>query len=134
MTHHTTIKVRGYHVDVNGHVNNARYLEYLEAARWEFLEDNGLADAVISGTSALVVTNINIDYRRPAVLGDVVDVETTLVALRSRSGTMDQIVRAGSDICARATVTFMVYDRHRQAAMRIQGALHDRLAQLLVPA
>ncbi|MEP8710355.1 hypothetical protein ABKV66_22685, partial [Enterobacter hormaechei] len=30
----TQIKVRGYHLDVYQHVNNARYLEFLEEARW----------------------------------------------------------------------------------------------------
>ena len=34
------IKVRGYHVDIYGHVNNARYVEFLEEARWAFAEDS----------------------------------------------------------------------------------------------
>ncbi len=33
----TQIKVRGYHLDVYQHVNNARYLEFLEEARWDGL-------------------------------------------------------------------------------------------------
>ena len=36
--HHTPIKVRGYHLDLYGHVNNARYLEFLEEARWAYFE------------------------------------------------------------------------------------------------
>jgi len=28
------IKVRNYHLDRFGHVNNARYLEFLEEGRW----------------------------------------------------------------------------------------------------
>ena len=35
----TIIKVHGYHLDVYQHVNNARYLEFLEEARWNALED-----------------------------------------------------------------------------------------------
>ncbi|WP_193386247.1 acyl-CoA thioesterase, partial [Yersinia pestis] len=35
---HTHIKVRGFHIDVFQHVNNARYLEFLEEARWEWLD------------------------------------------------------------------------------------------------
>ena len=31
----TQIKVRGYHLDVYQHVNNARYTEFLEEARWD---------------------------------------------------------------------------------------------------
>ncbi len=36
----TQIKVRGYHLDVYQHVNNARYLEFLEEARWDGLESS----------------------------------------------------------------------------------------------
>ena len=41
MNHHTYIKVRGYHLDGYQHVNNARYLEFLEEARWGYLEQHG---------------------------------------------------------------------------------------------
>jgi thioesterase-3 len=36
----TKIKVRGFHLDVYQHVNNARYLEFLEEARWDGLENS----------------------------------------------------------------------------------------------
>lgn len=32
MSHSIDIKVRGYHLDLFRHVNNARYLEFLEEA------------------------------------------------------------------------------------------------------
>ncbi|WOD06656.1 acyl-CoA thioesterase [Marinomonas sp. GJ51-6] len=35
------IKVRGYHLDVFQHVNNARYLEFLEEGRWAFFDEFG---------------------------------------------------------------------------------------------
>jgi thioesterase-3 len=34
----THAKVRGYHLDLYGHVNNARYLEFLEEGRWSYYE------------------------------------------------------------------------------------------------
>jgi len=36
------IKVRNYHLDRFGHVNNARYLEFLEEGRWTYSEENNL--------------------------------------------------------------------------------------------
>ena len=36
----TRIPVRGYHLDVYGHVNNARYLEFLEEARWAYFGEH----------------------------------------------------------------------------------------------
>ena len=40
--HQSAVRVRGYHLDVFQHVNNARYLEFLEEARWSYFEDTGL--------------------------------------------------------------------------------------------
>ena len=40
MIRKTDIRVRGYHLDLYGHVNNARYLEFLEEARWDLFDNN----------------------------------------------------------------------------------------------
>ena len=36
-----SIVIREEHLDTFGHVNNARYLEIFEQARWDFITDNG---------------------------------------------------------------------------------------------
>ena len=38
MPHEMTIRVRGYHCDFYGHVNNAHFLELMEEARWRWAE------------------------------------------------------------------------------------------------
>ncbi len=70
----TQIKVRGYHLDVYQHVNNARYLEFLEEARWDGLENSDSFQWMTARNIAFVVVNININYRRPAVLSDLLTV------------------------------------------------------------
>lgn len=65
----TQIKVRGYHLDVYQHVNNARYLEFLEEARWDGLENSPAFQWMMEKNIAFVVVNININYRRPRVEG-----------------------------------------------------------------
>ncbi len=37
-----SIKIRCYHVDMFGHVNHARYLEFMEEGRWTYFEENNL--------------------------------------------------------------------------------------------
>lgn len=39
MLNKTRIKVRGYHLDLFQHVNNARYLEFMEEGRWAFFDE-----------------------------------------------------------------------------------------------
>lgn len=84
----TQIKVRGYHLDVYQHVNNARYLEFLEEARWDGTESSPAFHWMTARNIAFVVVNININYRRPAVLGDVLTVTSKLEQLNGKSGTL----------------------------------------------
>ncbi len=75
---HTHIRVRGFHIDVFQHVNNARYLEFLEEARWEWLDGEPAAQWMAENQIAFIVVNININYRRPAVLGDLLRIDRTI--------------------------------------------------------
>ncbi|GGY09821.1 acyl-CoA thioesterase [Paludibacterium paludis] len=132
MQHTTPIKVRGYHLDLYGHVNNARYLEFLEEARWTFFEDRGNLPRFMQTGLALVVVNINIDYRYPATMGDELIIETTIKSVGTRSGVIHQrITLAGRDtLVAEADVTFVVYDGKANKAIAIDGEIRDLLESM----
>lgn len=130
----TTIKVRGYHLDVYQHVNNARYLEFLEEARWQWLEDVDAFHWLMEQQLAFVVVNININYRRPAVLGDVLNIESEVSQLSGKSGIIAQRVLLASDnsVVADAALTFVCIDLRSQKAVPMEGELRERLASLMV--
>ena len=81
--------MRGYHLDMFRHVNNARYLEFLEEGRWAFFDGNPKFFHYLKGATFFVV-NININYRRPATLGDTLDVQTSLSEIGNTSGIIHQ--------------------------------------------
>ncbi|WP_277975939.1 acyl-CoA thioesterase [Pantoea endophytica] len=130
----TTIKVRGYHLDVYQHVNNARYLEFLEEARWQWLEDVDAFHWLMEQQLAFVVVNININYRRPAVLGDVLNIESEVSQLSGKSGIIAQRVLLATDnsVVADAALTFVCIDLRTQKAVPMEGELRERLASLMV--
>ncbi|NOK37542.1 acyl-CoA thioesterase [Corallococcus exercitus] len=64
-----TLRVRPNDLDILGHVNNATTLEYLEAGRWAWLEQQGLTRG---GPVVAVVSRVEVDYRREIPPGDVV--------------------------------------------------------------
>ena len=92
MKHKHEIKVRGFHTDMFGHVNNARYLEFLEEARWELLEKHMNYNKWTQLGKAFIVVNINISYRNPAKLGDVLEIQSTIAKLGGKSGVVHQEV------------------------------------------
>src|SRR5512135_2829506 len=63
--------VRCTDVEVNGHVNNAKYVEYLEWGREEWYDRHGFAYDHLKGLGAItVVVNINLNVRQPCHQGD----------------------------------------------------------------
>jgi len=128
-----TIKVRGYHLDVYQHVNNARYLEFLEEARWAWLETLSAFQWMHDNRLAFIVVNININYRRPAVLGDELAINSHLVQLGGKSGVIGQTVTLlpEGEAIADATLTFVCVDLRTQKAQPIVGELKQRLEEML---
>ena len=86
------IKIRGYHIDHFKHVNNARYLEFLEEGRWHYSEKNNLISLFHQKGISHVTVNININYKRSAVVGEVLRIETSVIRKKRKSVTMLQQV------------------------------------------
>lgn len=79
----TQIRVRHYEMDALGHVNNAIYQNYLEQAAVEHSEHLGLTLELYRKLGGIfVMRRIEIDYLRPAVAGDRLQVTTWLQEMR----------------------------------------------------
>jgi len=130
MPHLTQIKVRGYHLDIYQHVNNARYLEFLEEARWAYLEDCGDVDYFTSQRLAWVIVNININYRNAATNGQTLQIATQFSKIGGKSAVIHQVVAvAGTDtVVADADITFVCLDQRSGKAVAIEGELLARLS------
>ncbi len=108
----TDIKVRGYHIDFYHHVNNARYLEFLETARWNLLEQEKWLSRLKEQNLGLVIVSITIDYRSPAHMGDVLEVRTEFKEAQAHKGLISQdIYQKGSGkLVAEAKVAYVILD------------------------
>jgi len=129
--HTHQIKVRGFHCDLFGHVNNARYLEFLEEARWEWLNQRSTFDFFERKNMSFVVVSITINYRWPSVLNDVLNVSVELKSMSNRSATVRQEVIRESDkkLIAEAEVTFAMVDNTTGKSI----PLDDEMRSLLQP-
>ena len=122
------VRVRNYHLDGYGHVNNARYLEFLEEARWTFFEEHGLLSE-IDGLM-LVVVRTDIHYRRAAVDGDILRFEGRLKELTSRHIILTQnIVLPSGKNAVEAESTLMVVSAESGRSISIPEPLFTLLKQ-----
>ena len=79
----TRLRVRHYEMDTLGHVNNAVYQQYLEQAAIEHSEHLGFDVARYRQLGGVfVLRRIEIDYRRPAVAGETLEVSTWVHEMR----------------------------------------------------
>ncbi|WP_367307402.1 acyl-CoA thioesterase [Alicyclobacillus acidocaldarius] len=73
------IVVRCTEIDVNGHVNNAKYLEYYEWGREDWFEQQGLDYHTLKSLGAVtVVARAEVDYHQAAHQNDRLTITTWL--------------------------------------------------------
>ncbi len=78
------IKKRIYyhHTDCGGVVYFANYLKFLEEARTEFFAEKGFSIKELAQNNTLfVVARQEIDYKAPAVYGDILEIRTKVAEL-----------------------------------------------------
>lgn len=134
MTEPTKILVRGFHIDVHGHVNNARYLEFLEEARWDFYQRHVESKEFLDRGLVFSVVNVNINYRLPAYFGETLLVDCVVKEIRHRSLRLTQTVKREGDhqLLAEAEIAFVLVDPALGRAIPIEGKLRKTLEDLQV--
>ncbi len=127
-----TLALRVYYedTDFSGFVYHARYLHFFDRGRTEALREHGVDQRSLfeaaDGPFAFVVRHMSIDYLAPARMDDEVVVETRLSEMGGARFTMQQQLRRGETILARAAVR-IAHLRAGRAA-RLTPALQRLLA------
>ncbi|RVU21093.1 tol-pal system-associated acyl-CoA thioesterase [Methylobacterium oryzihabitans] len=130
MTPHC-LPVRVYYedTDFSGFVYHASYLRFMERGRTEMLrglagdqsELHRDADGLV-----FVVRRMTLDYRRPAVMDDLLTVVTATSELRGASLHLAQEVRRGDEVLVSAAVVVACVRNGR--AIRLPESLRRRMA------
>jgi len=104
--------VRPTEIDVNAHVNNAKFVEYLEWGREEWYDRNGLEYETLKAMGATTVTvNVNVNYRSECRQGEVLTIVTRPGRLGRTSLAFDQqILKADGTVAIDAVITLVTID------------------------
>jgi acyl-CoA thioester hydrolase len=127
------IRVRVYYEDTDaaGIVYHAAYLEFAERARTEMLRCLGLDHASLRARFGLTfaVRRCAIDYRAPARLDDLLEVETRLVRLGGASLALAQRVLCAGRLLAVLELRLALLDADLRVA-RVPRALVGAFGRL----
>ncbi len=124
------IPVRSTEVDSLGHVNNAKYLEYMEWGREDWIKQAGYSfDDLLERGIGTVTVNINIDYLGECYKGDILLVKTCPVKVGNTSFVIHQeITKKGSGKkVSDAHVTIVLIDMETRKSMAIPDFLKEIL-------
>lgn len=91
-------RVRAYEIDSNGHVNNAVYLNWAEEIAGLHAEAAGYGRQwVRDHGGAWVVHHADVTWRRPALLGDEVEISVRVESVRGARGIRRTWIRRVAD-------------------------------------
>lgn len=129
MAHRYHLIVRSTDIDVIGHVNNAKYLEYMEWARFEWIWEQGFTlDELRRRAIMPVVVNININYRKELKMREEVTAITTVVKVGEKSFVIRQeLYNASEVLVADADVTMVMIDANTRQSVSLPVELKEAL-------
>jgi thioesterase III len=107
-----SIVIREQHLDTFGHVNNARYLEIFEQARWDLISDNGFGlDYIKSSGTGPVILEINLRFVREVKNRQRMRIRSFVDSYEGKIGRMTQLlVDDSEDICCEGKFVFALWD------------------------
>ena len=100
--HSLPIRIYYEDTDAGGIVYHANYLRYAERGRTEMLRDMGFAHSKLLHEKNLgfVVRHVEIDFQRPAILDDLISVQSEITRIGGASfDILQTIVRDGTVLC-----------------------------------
>lgn len=121
--------VRVYYedTDAGGVVYHARYLQFLERARSEWLRSLGFEQTRLRREQGILfaVRKMSLDFVRPACLDQALRVTVAIAGRRRACLDFEQQVLDAADghLCCRAQVNVACIDAERMRPMRIPDAL-----------
>ena len=111
------IRVLSSDIDFMGHVNNARYLSWVQDAVLMHWRKLAPPDAVAS--RAWVALKHEITYRKPAVMGDEVIARTVLESVKGARAFYHTVIQRGEEVLAEVRSSWCCVDRKTLRPARI---------------
>lgn len=121
------IEVRPTEIDALGHVNNAKYIEYLEWGREEWYNEAGIPFDELSAIGiATVLVRIEMNYRKEVRLGEKLYITTMPHSKGTSSYILKQeILNEKREVVADALVTGVTISLSKRKSVELPSVLAE---------
>lgn len=123
------LEVRYGDLDPQWHVNNARYLSFLEQGRMNYLIHLGLWDGLDFNRLGLIVADVHIAYRAPILFGQSIYLEQRVSRLGNKSLTFEYRIcdEATGAALATAESIMVAYDYNAHQSIPVPDLWRERI-------
>ena len=112
MIYEYSLTIKEHHLDTFGHVNNGKYLEIFEEARWELIRPSGFSlEEVLRNQVGPVILAINMQFKKELRNQDQIVITTECTSYQGKIGELTQVMKKndGEEACV-AKFTFGLFD------------------------
>lgn len=124
------IQIRYNDIDAQGHVNNAKYVTYIEFARFTYITELGLWDGVSYMDLGLIVADTHVKYLAPIKLDQSIKVGVKVTRIGNKSLTfVYQIEDANiGSVMATAETIMVSYDYKTETTTPVSKKWRERIS------
>ncbi len=125
-TFETSFEPRYRDLDVNGHVNQAVYLSYLEQARSKYWAE---VVGIRHDRTPVAMVRQEIEYETPIHLGQTVTVAQRIAGMGRTSFEIKYEIRADGTTAATAEIVLLALDREQHEAIPIPAEWREPIEE-----
>jgi acyl-CoA thioester hydrolase len=125
------VRVYFQDTDAGGVVYHASYVNFMERARTEWLRSHGYSNADLLREFGVmfVVRSLKLDYLRPALLDDMLEVTAAVSDIGRSRLTLLQTVKRGEELLTTGEVHLVCVSRDAFRPVAVPEALRSRMLQ-----
>lgn len=128
--HRTPVQIRFSDADAMNHVNNAKYLTYMELARIAYFREV-LGKGVDYSKTSFILAKAVVDFLLPLSIDDTVEVRTRCARIGNKSFVLEyEIARLNTEpheVVAKAETVLVTYDYENQRSIPIPPGWKQRI-------
>ncbi len=122
------IKVYYEDTDAGNVVYYANYLKFLERARTEMISSIGLSNKKLIDEHGIyiIVKSCKIEYKKPVMLEDLIEINSNVKSVTRSTITMDQIIKKDENIVTESEIVLITVNKSGKP-VKIPDVLENKL-------
>ena len=107
-----SLVIKEFHLDTFGHMNNARYLDLYEEARWELITQRGFGlDQIMRSKTGPVILEVNLKFLKEIKLRETITITTKVLSYEGKiSRLFQQMIKEDGAVASEATFVVGFFD------------------------